>query len=152
VSLGSTTAAAPAIVTSPVPGASAQEEAPPSLLVVDDEQGVRTALSQIAKVMGFDVSTVATSDEALQTYKDRLHAARPYSTVLLDLNLRSGLNGMEVFQAIRRMDPEALVVATSGQHAEGDVERFRALGFAGFLPKPYSLEHFDSVMRAALAS
>lgn len=132
----------------PVPS----EDAPPSLLVVDDEQGVRTALSQIAKIMGFDVSTVGTSDEALQTYKDRLHASRPFSTVLLDLNLRSGLNGMEVFQAIRRMDPEALVVATSGQHAEGDVERFRALGFAGFLPKPYSLEHFDSVMRAALAS
>lgn len=128
------------------------EEAPPSLLVVDDEQGVRTALSQIAKMMGFDVSTVATSDEALQSYKDRLHAARPFSTVLLDLNLRSGLNGLEVFQAIRRMDPEALVVATSGQHAEGDVERFRSLGFAGFLPKPYSLEHFDSVMRTALAS
>ncbi len=152
VGAGFTTSPVPAAASSPMGGATAQEDAPPSLLVVDDEQGVRTALSQIAKVMGFDVSTVATSDEALQTYKDRLHAARPYSTVLLDLNLRSGLNGMEVFQAIRRMDPEALVVATSGQHAEGDVERFRALGFAGFLPKPYSLEHFDSVMRAALAS
>ena len=128
------------------------DDSPPSLLVVDDEQGVRTALSQIAKVMGFDVSTVATSDEALQSYKDRLHASRPFSSVLLDLNLRGGLNGIEVFHAIRRMDPEALVVATSGQHAEGDVERFRALGFAGFLPKPYSLEHFDHVMRAALAS
>ncbi len=152
VGAGSTTSPVPAAASSLMGGVTAQEDAPPSLLVVDDEQGVRTALSQIAKVMGFDVSTVATSDEALQTYKDRLHAARPYSTVLLDLNLRSGLNGMEVFQAIRRMDPEALVVATSGQHAEGDVERFRALGFAGFLPKPYSLEHFDSVMRAALAS
>ena len=136
----------------PTAGAPVYDDALPSLLVVDDEQGVRTALSQIAKIMGFDVSTVATSDEALQSYKDRLHADRPFSTVLLDLNLRSGLNGMEVFQAIRRMDPEALVVATSGQHSEGDVERFRALGFAGFLPKPYSLEHFDSVMRAALAS
>ena len=144
---------APAPVRTPVaPPAPGYEDALPSLLVVDDEQGVRTALSQIAKIMGFDVSTVATSDEALQSYKDRLHANRPFSTVLLDLNLRCGLNGMEVFQAIRRMDPEALVVATSGQHAEGDVERFRALGFAGFLPKPYSLERFDAVMRAALAS
>ena len=141
------TAAAPA-----GPEPSPADDSPPSLLVVDDEQGVRTALSQIAKVMGFDVSTVATSDEALQSYKDRLHASRPFSSVLLDLNLRGGLNGMEVFHAIRRMDPEALVVATSGQHAEGDVERFRALGFAGFLAKPYSLEHFDHVMRAALAS
>ena len=149
---GYTTPAAvrPAAPSAPAP--TSYEDTLPSLLVVDDEQGVRTALSQIAKIMGFDVITVATSDEALQSYKDRLHADRPFSTVLLDLNLRSGLNGMEVFQALRRMDPEALVVATSGQHAEGDVERFRALGFAGFLPKPYSLERFDSVMRSALAS
>ena len=156
---GSTAPVAPPAYATPAPAgapaarpAPAFEDALPSLLVVDDEQGVRTALSQIAKIMGFDVFTVATSDEALQSYKDRLHADRPFSTVLLDLNLRSGLNGMEVFQALRRMDPEALIVATSGQHAEGDVERFRALGFAGFLPKPYSLEHFDTVMRAALAS
>ena len=160
-STGSTAPVTPPGYATPVPASTkapspssgpAFEDALPSLLVVDDEQGVRTALSQIARIMGFDVSTVATSDEALQSYKDRLHADRPFSTVLLDLNLRSGLNGMEVFQAIRRMDPEALVVATSGQHTEGDVERFRALGFAGFLPKPYSLEHFDHVMRAALAS
>ena len=135
-----------------VPAAATEEMGPPTLLVVDDEQGVRLAVSQIAKAMGFDVSTVGTSDEALQSYKDRLHSLKPFSSVLLDLNLRSGLNGMEVFQAIRRMDPEALVVATSGQYAEGDVERFRSLGFAGFLPKPYTLEHFDNVMRAALAS
>ncbi len=122
-----------------------------SLLVVDDEPGVRQALSQIARSRGFDVATVATSDAALQSYKDRLHARQPFSAVLLDLNLRSGLNGWEVFAAIRRMNPEASVVATSGQYSQGDVERFQAMGFAGFLPKPYSLERFDHVMRAALA-
>ena len=133
-------------------GAVDGEAVPASLLVVDDEQGVRTALSQIARVMGFAVTAVANSDEALQSYKDLLHAGRPYRAVLLDLNLRSGLNGMEVFQAMRRMDPEAVVVATSGQYREGDVARFQALGFAGFLAKPYTMEYFGSVMRAALAS
>ncbi len=135
----------------PTAGGGDEGGEPSSLLVVDDEQGVRTALSQIARVMGFAVCAVANSDEALQAYKDRLHGARPYRAVLLDLNLRSGLNGMEVFQALRRIDPEAVVVATSGQYREGDVARFQALGFAGFLPKPYSLEQFGQVMRAALA-
>lgn len=136
----------------PVSGPPAEGElrTPPlrrSLLVVDDEPGVRQALSQMARSRGFEVSTAANSDEALQCYKDRLHAGKPYHSVLLDLNLRCGLNGVEVFEAIRRMDPEASVVATSGQHAEGDLERFQALGFAGFLAKPYSIERFDQAMR-----
>lgn len=132
--------------------ASIVEEEALSLLVVDDEDGVRRALSQIAELMGFEVATAATSDEALAIYRNRLQEDRPYDSVLLDLNLRGPLNGFDVFQAIRRMDPNALVVATSGQHFEGDTERYLALGFAGFLPKPYTLEQFDSTMREVLAS
>lgn len=124
---------------------------PRSLLVVDDEPGVRSALEQMARKRKFEVTTAATSDAALQFYKDRLHAGSPFDTVLLDLNLRSGLHGREVFQAIRRMDPEACVVATSGQHAPGDAERFRADGWAGFLPKPYSMEAFDRIVGEAVS-
>ncbi|MDB6136571.1 MAG: sensory transduction protein kinase [Verrucomicrobiales bacterium] len=118
---------------------------PLSLLVVDDEKGMLRVLAQIARSRGFDVVTAATSDEALQFYKNRLHAQNPFGLTLLDLNLRCGRNGFEVFDFIRRMHPEARVVATSGQH--GDAECFRALGFAGFLPKPYTLECFDAMVR-----
>ena len=121
------------------------------MLVVDDEDGVRRALVQIGKVYGFEVITAATSDEGLQSYRDRLHARRRYDTVLLDLNLRGGLNGIEVFEALRRIDPEATVIATSGQYSEGDIERFQEIGFAGFLPKPFTLEDFDHVVQEILA-
>ncbi|RYD38592.1 MAG: response regulator [Verrucomicrobiaceae bacterium] len=118
---------------------------PLSLLVVDDEKGMLRVLAQIARSRGFDVVTAATSDEALQFYKNRLHARNPFGLTLLDLNLRCGRNGFEVFDSIRRMHPEARVVATSGQH--GDAEYFRSRGFAGFLPKPYTLECFDAMVR-----
>lgn len=129
----------------------AAEDPAPSLLVVDDEDGVRRALLQIGKVYGFEVITAATSEEGLQSYRDRLHARRRYDTVLLDLNLRGSLNGVEVFEAIRRIDPEALVIATSGQYSEGDLERFQEIGFAGFLPKPFTLEDFDQVVQEVLS-
>ena len=112
---------------------------------------MRRALLQIGKVYGFEVITAATSEEGLQSYRDRLHARRRYDTVLLDLNLRGSLNGVEVFEAIRRIDPEALVIATSGQYSEGDLERFQEIGFAGFLPKPFTLEDFDQVVQEVLS-
>ena len=120
------------------------------MLVVDDEDGVRRAISQIGQAYGFEVSTAATSEEGLQAYRDRLNARRRYDTVLLDLNLRGSLNGVEVFAAIRRIDPEATVIATSGQYTDSDLDRFAQLGFAGFLPKPFTLEDFDQIVGEVL--
>jgi CheY-like chemotaxis protein len=128
-----------------------QDDDMPSMLVVDDEDGVRRALEQIGKVYGFEVITAATSDEGIQSYRDRLRSHRRYDTVLLDLNLRGGLNGLEVFEALRRIDPDVIVIATSGQYNEGDLEKFQELGFAGFLPKPFTLEDFDQVVQEVLA-
>ena len=123
----------------------------PSMLVVDDEDGVRQALMQIGKAYGFEVITAANSDEGIQSYRDRLRSSRPYDTVLLDLNLRGGLNGVEVFHALRRIHPEVSVIATSGQYSDGDLERFQEIGFAGFLPKPFTLDDFDHVVQEVLA-
>lgn len=123
---------------------------PLSLLVVDDEQGVRQVLGQIARNRGFDVTTAANSDAALQSYTERLLTGQPFDCVLLDLNLRSGLNGLEVFTEIRRKNQDARVVATSGEHGDGDAARLKRKGFAAFLPKPYTMECFDRVMREAL--
>jgi CheY-like chemotaxis protein len=123
---------------------------PMSLLVVDDEHGVRQVLGQIARSRGFDVITAANSDAALQSYTDRLLAGQPFDCVLLDMNLRSGLNGLEVFAEIRRKHHEARVVATSGEHGDGDAARLKQKGFAAFLPKPYTMQCFDRVMHEAL--
>lgn len=124
----------------------------PSILVVDDEDGVCRALAQIGKAYGFEVITASNSDEGIQSYRDRLRSPRPYDTVLLDINLRGGLNGIEVFHVLRRLDPGVNVIATSGQFSEGDLQRFQEIGFAGFLPKPFTLEDFDQVVQEVLVA
>ncbi len=142
----------PAVIVEPLTPPSAGEGSLPSMLVVDDEDGVRRALQQIGKAYGFEVITAATSDEGIQSYRDRLRSSRPYDTVLLDINLRGSLNGVEVFEALRRIDPEVTVIATSGQYSDGDLERFQQIGFAGFLPKPFTLEDFDQVVQEVLTA
>lgn len=123
----------------------------PTLLVVDDEVAVLSAFRQVGTACGFVVTTAATAEEGLQHFRDRLQGRRPYDTVLLDINLRGGTNGEEALAIILRHGPEIPVIATSGQSSEEDLERYARLGFAGFLPKPFTLEQFDEVMNDVLA-
>ncbi len=136
--------AAPSVVTTP--------ETPPSLLVVDDEDMLLRALKQIATACGFDVTAASTSEEGLQHYRDRCRASRPFDSVLLDINLRGGKSGEEVFADMRRLAPAVPIIATSGQFTDSDLERYENLGFAGFLPKPFTVDQFDQVMSEVLAA
>jgi len=132
----------------PAPAADTQ----PTLLVVDDEAILLRAFQQIATACGFDVTAVSTSEEGLQQYRDRFRANRPFDSVLLDINLRGGKSGEEVFADMRRLAPAVPIIATSGQFTDSDLERYENLGFAGFLPKPFTVDQFDQVMNEILAA
>ena len=87
----------------------------------------------------------------MQHYRDRCRASRPFDMVLLDINLRGGRNGEEVFAEMHRLAPHIPVVATSGQYSESDLDRYDALGFAGFLAKPFDYDQFEKVINTVLS-
>jgi CheY-like chemotaxis protein len=113
---------------------------------------MRRAFKQIATACGFDVTAVSTSEEGMQHYRDRFRSNRPFDSVLLDINLRGGKSGEEVFEDMRRLAPAVPIIATSGQFTDSDLERYENLGFAGFLPKPFTVDQFDQVMNEVLAA
>ena len=67
------------------------------------------------------------------------------------MTLPGGLSGMEVAKEIRRIDPLARIVATSGYFEEGSLAKGRTGEFAAILPKPYSMATLSEVMEAAIA-
>ena len=85
-------------------------------------------------------------------YAMRMHMGRPISAVLMDMTLPGGMSGDEAVQEIRRLDPSARTVATSGYFEEGTVEQLLGQGYVGILPKPYTAETLSKVMAAALSS
>lgn len=117
----------------------------PSLLVVDDEEGIRFSLGAIAARLGCPVEVVSSGEEAIQRYRERHRSGRAHDIVILDINLR-GMGGEEVFRELRRLDRGATVLATSGQYSETELSRYEAMGFAGFLPKPFSVDEFREML------
>ncbi len=129
----------------PLPSASGR-----SLLVIDDEENVCRALTQIGRHFGLETTAVQTPELGLQTYRDRLTSGHPYDAVVLDMNLRGAFSGNEVFAYITRIHPDSRVIATSGECTESDLERLESMGYAGFLPKPFQLEEVRQVFSDVL--
>src|SRR5262245_44916772 len=116
----------------------------PHILVVDDEQGVRTSLAGILEDEGFQASSVASAEECLDLL-DR----RDFAVVLLDVWL-PGIDGIELLDRIRKAAPLTSVVMISGHASIETAVRATKLGAFDFLEKPLSLEKTLVVVKNAL--
>jgi YesN/AraC family two-component response regulator len=81
----------------------------PRLLLVDDDELVRTTLTQILKNGGFLVATAASVNEAL-----KLIASQTFDALLSDLHMPGAGDGLTVVSAMRHSNPKAVTIIFSG--------------------------------------
>lgn len=116
----------------------------PRVLLVDDEPGVRTALSRGLTAEGMEVSTAADGHEAL-----RLAISGAFDVVLLDVML-PGLSGYRVLERMRERDVNTPVLMISAKGGEVDQADGFDLGADGYLVKPFSFLVLVAQVRALL--
>src|SRR5438067_3239248 len=115
-----------------------------SILIVDDERGIRETLSAVLRDEGFKTEAVESGEDCLKEI-----ARRSYGCVLLDVWL-PGMNGLETLQQMRDMNSDAAVVIISG-HGNVETEvRATKLGAFDFIEKPLSIEKTVLTVRNAL--
>lgn len=122
------------------------KEAPPRLLVADDQRAVLEALRFLLRPEGFQLEAVGSPAAVLAAL-----AEREFDTVLLDLNYArdttSGLEGLELLDRIRQLDPSLpVVVMTAWASIELAVEAIRR-GARDFVQKPWDNERLLSILR-----
>ena len=117
-----------------------------TILVVDDEEGVRTAASDLLRSMGFQVVTACDGQEALDRFRE---SPVPIRAVLMDLTMPH-MDGVEAFRGLRRLDPQCRVVLTSGYNEQEAIQEFLGKGLAGFVQKPFLRADLLRAMRRAL--
>ncbi|MCU1426894.1 MAG: response regulator with CheY-like receiver domain and winged-helix DNA-binding domain [Actinomycetia bacterium] len=116
---------------------------PPLILVVDDEQSYRDALSVALQREGFGVDTAADGVEALQ----RFDASRP-ALVLLDVMLPK-MSGIDVCREIRSRSRVPIIMVTA-RSAEIDAVVGLEVGADDYVSKPFRLRELIARVRAAL--
>jgi two-component system CheB/CheR fusion protein len=107
-----------------------------SILVVDDEEAVRTTVGRILERHGYRCALAADGIDGLRQYSQSPHQFR---LVILDLTM-PGLSGTQTFAELRRLNPEAKVLLISGFSENDAISRFSDTAPDGFLQKPIGLE------------
>src|SRR3954449_48592 len=115
-----------------------------SILIVDDERGIRESLSAVLRDEGFAVDSVASGEECLQAL-----AGRGYACVLLDVWL-PGISGLDTLKQMRESNSDAAVVIISGHGNVETAVRATKLGAFDFIEKPLSIEKTVLTVRNAL--
>ena len=117
------------------------------ILLVDDEAFVREPLSELLQQIGHHVTCCEDGQEAIELHRQRW---REIDLVVLDMVMpRRG--GHDVFQEMLRLNPKVQVLLVSGHSVDLEAREVLALGAAGFLQKPFSMDAFIQTVSRILA-
>src|SRR5713101_6661951 len=118
-----------------------------TVLIVDDEEGVRLVGRKTLEKAGFTVMIAEDGRAGVQMF--RTHADE-IKAVLLDMTMPD-ISGEEVFRAIRTVRPEVRVILSSGYNEQETISLFQGKGLAGFIQKPYQPMKLIEKVREILA-
>jgi DNA-binding NtrC family response regulator len=117
------------------------------LLVVDDDEPVRSACAEIAEGMGFSVVTAANASEAQTILKHQ-----PIDLMLLDLKLPGRSGGLELLAEVKALHPHTLVVVMTAFATVSSAVQAMRIGAGDYLTKPFALEELTAVLNRARQS
>ena len=117
---------------------------PASILIVDDESGIRESLGALLRDEGYDVEAVASGEECLERVEQRT-----FDLLLLDVWLKK-MDGLQVLERMQPVDGAPIVVMISGHANIETAVRATKLGAFDFIEKPLSLGKVILVVRNAI--
>jgi len=112
-----------------------------SVLIVDDEAGVRAMLVELLSGEGFECLQASDGEQAL-----KLLESKTPTLGILDLAL-PGMNGAELALRMREKLPDVPLIALSGQLKMWEPDDLRDLGFERIFAKPMDCDEFLRVCR-----
>lgn len=117
----------------------------PTVLIVDDDRGIRALLSDILADLGWDAVAVEDGPSAVAALRTQ---AAPIRLAIIDLTLAGRMRGIETLRALREVRPGlAGIISTGADVALGDAsreERFDTLA------KPYKIDDLARAIERAL--
>ncbi len=117
----------------------------PRILVVDDNEQVRTSLGAVLELNEFQATTAASVSEALH-----LIDAEPFDVLLCDLHMPGAGDGFTVVSAMRHTNPEAVTLVFTGYPALQEAMNAILLQADEILVKPMMIPALVALIREKL--
>ncbi len=113
------------------------------ILVVDDEESIRTLYESALSTQGYEVIAAESGEQALE-----LLETESIAVMFLDLNL-PGMSGIKLCREILEKNPTAICIAVTGYASDFELADCKEAGFEDYFKKPMPLgELFDAAKAA----
>jgi two-component system, cell cycle sensor histidine kinase and response regulator CckA len=122
------------------------------ILLMDDEQMILDIVSRMLSHLGYDVTTCIDGSQAIAAFAKAKSHAEPFDVVMMDLVIPNGVGGQDAVHTIKKIDPNAKVIASSGHLEHPVMADHKAFGFSAVLEKPYKLEKLQQVIEAVASA
>jgi len=115
-----------------------------SILIVDDEEGIRNLLCSVLSLGGYNVSTVSDGLAGLEELK-----AGDYDVVISDMKMPKA-SGLDILAEVKKTGRKTKVILISGYNTEEEANIIKEAGAFSFLSKPFTLDEVNETVRKAL--
>jgi CheY-like chemotaxis protein len=119
-----------------------------TILVVDDEEINIEVMEEWLDILGYKVMTARNGQEAIAVYQEH---AQEIDLVLLDM-IMPGMNGGEVFDVIKAVNPDIRVILSSGYSIDGKAKEILQRGIKAFIQKPFRMDSLAKKIREVLSA
>jgi CheY-like chemotaxis protein len=116
-----------------------------TILIVDDINRQRELASRMLSKLNYSVSSVTSGEEAIEYVK-----AHKVDLVVLDMIMDPGIDGLETYEKILKINPRQRAVIVSGFSESDRVKEAQRIGAGAYVPKPYILERLGMAVRTEL--
>ena len=119
-----------------------------TVLVMDDEEAIRTLSKEMLEYLGYKVVTCGNGEEAVRLYKEEAQAGEPFAVAIMDLTIPAGMGGKEAAQQILEFDPAAKLIVSSGYSNDPVMAQYSDCGFCAAVMKPYRYNELQQAMES----
>ncbi|MDQ5988230.1 MAG: Sensor kinase CckA [Syntrophus sp. SKADARSKE-3] len=111
-----------------------------TILVIDDEENIRSACAELLALIGYDALTAGDGIEGVKVYTKNKEII---VCVILDMIMPGRMRGKDVFHALREIAPSIPILLCSGTNAGKDAKDLLQYRNVAFLQKPYTIERLS---------
>ncbi|PIE59524.1 MAG: hypothetical protein CSA32_04000 [Desulfobulbus propionicus] len=116
------------------------------VLLIDDDELIRSTTKELLKVAGYQVLTASDGAEGLALYSEN---REEIDIVILDL-IMPKMSGKECFLGLRKLDPEVKVILSSGFGQDDKILEMLDAGAVTFLQKPFTIKSLTDILTTHL--
>jgi DNA-binding NtrC family response regulator len=115
-----------------------------NILVVDDLRSIRLTLGGILEDEGYNVVLAENGYQAIEAAKQT-----PFDLIFMDIKM-PGINGVQTFREVKKINPEAVVIMMTAYSVEDLVKEALEEGAYAVVYKPFDIEKIVSIIESAV--